>query len=221
MVVPDPAEPVDPADASGRAARPYRSRVRVQRAVDTRRRITAAAGALFAEHGFTGTTVARIAAQAGVAAPTVYATFGSKGAIVRALLTQMEQDADSTSWASRIENETDPQVKLALFATWTTRLLSSSKAAILAASGAAADPAVIEMREEGNRRRREGLRTVIAALAQRDALTPGLTEDHALDRAWILTSVELYLSATDGCNWTDTEYERWLATLLHQQLLSC
>lgn len=217
MDVPDPTEPAGPA---GRAARPYRSRVRVQRAVETRRRIAAAAGELFAEHGFAGTTVANIAARAGVAAPTVYATFGSKGAIVRALLTQMEQDADSTSWATRIDQETDPQSKLVMFATWTTTLLSSSKAAIVAARGAAADPAIIEMREEGNRRRREGLRTVIASLVQLNALTAGLSDERALDRAWMLTSVELYLSATDGCGWTDTEYERWLAALLQQQLLS-
>lgn len=218
MVVPDPIEPTQP---TGRAARPYRSTVRVQRAEDTRRRIAAAACELFAEHGFAGTTMANIAAQAGVAAPTVYAAFGSKGAIVRALLTQMEQDADSASWARRIDQETDPQSKLAMFATWTTTLLSASKSAIVAASGAAADPAVTGMRDEGNRRRREGLRTVIASLGNLKVLTAGLSEEHALDQAWMLTSVELYLCATDGCGWTDTDYERWLAALLQHQLLNC
>lgn len=220
-MVSEPAEPTEGVGGTGRATRTYQSRVRGQRAADTRRRIAAAAGELFTEHGFTETTVAKIAARAGVAVPTVYATFGSKGAIVRALLTQMEHNADSSLWAQRIRDETDPQEKLALFATWTTTLLSSSKAALLAASGAAADPAVIEMREEGNRRRREGLRVLIASLAQRGALAPGLSEDHALDRAWMLTSVELYLSATGHCGWTDTEYQQWLAALLQQQLLNC
>lgn len=211
---------IEPTGPTDRATRPYRSSVRVQRAEDTRRRIAAAARELFAEHGFAGTTMAKIAAQAGVAAPTVYATFGSKGAIVRALLTQMEQDADSVHWARRIDQEPDPQTKLAMFATWTTTLLSSSKSAIVAASGAAADPSVTAMRDEGNRRRREGLRTVIASLVKLEVLTAGLSEELALDRAWMLTSVELYLSATDGCGWTDTDYERWLATLLQQQLLT-
>ncbi len=202
------------------AKRPYRSPVRQQRAVDTRRRITGAARELFAEHGFAGTTVANIAARAGVAAPTVYATFGSKGAIVRALLEQMEQDADSSIWTRRITDETDSHAKLAAFAGWTTALLSSSKTVIAAVRGAAADPAIIELRAEGDRHRREGLRAVIASLAETRALPSGLSQVQALDRAWMLTGVELYLSATEGCRWTDKEYEQWLTTLLQQQLLS-
>lgn len=200
--------------------RSYRSPVRQQRAVDTRRRITGAASELFAEHGFAGTTVANIAARAGVAAPTVYATFGSKGAIVRALLAQMEQDADSADWTRRITQETDPHAKLAAFAGWTTTLLSSSRSVIAAARGAAADPTINELRQEGDRHRREGLRALIASLADLKALPPELNQEHALDRAWMLTGVELYLSATEGCRWTDKEYEQWLTALLQQQLLS-
>ncbi len=199
--------------------RSYRSPVREQRAVDTRARITAAAGALFAEHGFTGTTVATIAARAGVATPTVYATFGSKGAIVRALLTQMEQDADGAGWARRITQETDPHAKLAAFAQWTTALLSSSRSVIEVAHGAAADPVIAELRDEGNRHRRDGLRALIGALAHTKSLPPDLSQERALDRAWMLTGVELYLAATQGCGWSDQEYELWLTALLQQQLL--
>ncbi len=209
---------VDRTDNGSR--RPYRSPVREQRAVDTRSRITAAASALFAEHGFTGTTVATIAARAGVATPTVYATFGSKGAIVQALLAQMEQDADGAGWARRITQETDPYAKLAAFARWTTALLSSSRSVIAAARDAAADPAIIELRDEGDRHRREGLRALVAALAHSKALPLDLSQEHALDRAWMLTGVELYLSATEGCGWSDQEYELWLTALLQQQLLS-
>lgn len=202
------------------ARRPYRSAVRMERAVETRRLITTAAQALFAEHGFAGTTVSNIAEQAGVAAPTVYATFGSKGAIVRALLEQMEHDADSAGWVQRIAQAPTPHATLAAFAQWTTALFSSSKAIIQTARGAAADPAINELREAGDRHRRDGLRAVISALAQDNALSAGLSEEHALDRAWMLTGVELYLSATDSCDWSDTEYEQWLTTLLQQQLLS-
>lgn len=200
-------------------ARPYRSPMRQQRAEDTRGRITAAAGELFAEHGFAGTTVAKIATRAGVATPTVYATFGSKGAIVRALLAQMEQDSNRTDWGRRISQEHDPQAKLAAFAGWTTALLSSSKSVIATVRGAAADPAIIELREEGDRHRRAGLRALITSLADLQALPPALDQERALDRAWMLTGVELYLAATEACGWTDAEYEHWLTALLQQQLL--
>ncbi len=87
-------------------------------------------------------------------------------------------------------------------------------------SGAALDPAVLELRARADRYCREGLRGLIATLVQADALCAGLTEVRALDRAWMLTDVMLYLDATNGCGWSDDEYEDWLADLLQQQLLS-
>ena len=211
---------MDEHDGPGdRTTRAYRSALRERRAAETRRRIARAAGELFAEHGFAGTTVAAIARRAGVAAPTVYAAYGSKGAIVRALLTQLETDADAAGWSRRISDETDPYRKLHAFARWTTALLSSSKDAIRAARGAAGDPAIVALRDEGDRHRREGLRALVSALAGSGALPPDLSPERALDRAWLLTGVDLYLGATDGCGWTDQAYEDWLAALLQAQLL--
>lgn len=201
------------------AKRAYRSPVREQLAADTRQRIAAAAAELFTEHGFSGTTVADIAARAGVATPTVYATFGSKGAIVGALLAQMEHDAGNAEWVERIARESDPRAKVEAFAMWTTALFSSSKMLIQAAIGASADPAMNELREAGDRHRRDALRGLIGSLAQVNALSTGLSEEHAVDRAWMLTGIGLYLSATDGCGWTDEQYQQWLAALLHHQLL--
>lgn len=200
--------------------RPYRSSVRDERATNTRRRIAKAAHSLFTEHGFTGTTVASIAERAGVAVPTVYATFGSKSAIVASLLEQMEHDADSATWVQRIHEAPNPRARLAAFAQWSTALFSSSRAIIQATQGAAADPAINELRKEGDRHRRNGLRGVIDLLVKDDALAHGLSDEHALDRAWMLTGIELYLSATEGCGWTDTQYQQWLTALLQQQLLS-
>lgn len=205
-------------ESGGEAKRSYRSPVREQLAADTRGRIAAAARDLFAAHGFSGTTVASIAARAGVATPTVYATFGSKGAIVRALLARMEDDANNTEWVERMAQESDPHAKLEAFAAWTTALFSSSKVLIQAAN-AAADPGMVTLREEGNRHRREGLRVIIGALDRGNALASGLSEERALDRAWMLTGIEFYLSATDGCGWSDEEYREWLTSLLQQQLL--
>lgn len=205
--------------AGPRATRAYNSRVRAERGAETRRRIAAAAGELFAEFGFAGTTVARIAQRAGVATPTVYATFGSKAAIVRALLDQMEHNADGAGWAQRIAEETDPRRKLTAFAIWSTALYSSSKEAVRVARGAASDPAIITLQEEANGHRREALRGLISSLAQLRALVPGLSQERAVDRAWMLTSIELYFSATETCGWSDAEYQEWLAGLLHDQLL--
>src|ERR1700712_2386182 len=52
----------------------------------TRRRVLGAAAAEFAERGFTGATVARIAGRADVAVPTLYSAWGSKRALLRAVM---------------------------------------------------------------------------------------------------------------------------------------
>ncbi|WP_198169853.1 TetR/AcrR family transcriptional regulator [Agromyces laixinhei] len=192
--------------------------MRAERAAETRRSIAEAAGQLFAQEGFTGTTVAAIAKRAGVAPQTVYAVFGSKGAIVGALLAGFEENADAAEWRTRITAE-PPHRRLDAFAQWSRALFSSSKAVIAATQGAASDPAMIELRVRGDRHRRVALRSLVSGLADAGALAPGLTEDQAVDRAWVLTGIELYLATTDGCAWSDDEYADWLSALLRSQLL--
>jgi AcrR family transcriptional regulator len=216
--VSDDRAPAAPGSPEGR--RRYRSPLRKERATDTSRRIAAAASELFAEHGFGATTVTTIAERAGVSAQTVYAIFGSKGAILQALLAKLEEDADAARWRARIAAETSPCLKLEAFAQWSAGMFSTSKAVIAAAQGAAGDPAILALRTEADRHRREALRTLVDGLSKSGALRAGLTRRRAVDRAWMLTGVELYLAAIDGCGWSDTAYAQWLAGLLVGQLLA-
>jgi AcrR family transcriptional regulator len=210
---------------SGQASAPatrreYTSPLRAERAADTRRRIAAAALELFAGQGFADTTVAAIAERAGVSAQTVYATFGTKGAIIGALLSQLEDAAGAAEWRARIAGERDPRRKLAAFAAWTCAMLSTSRAVIAAAEHAASDPAIQDLRAQGDRHRRQALEGLVSGIAAAGALQPGLSKPKAVDRAWMLTGVELYFAATAGCGWPDTEYTDWLAGLLCEQLLA-
>lgn len=206
-------------DGDRRGSHTHSGHAETGQAAGPDRDIAVAAGELFAADGFAGATVAGIAERAGVSEATVYATFGSKGAIVRALLSDMEQQADVAGWSARIAGEIDPRGKLQAFAQWTRALFSSSKATISAVSDALTDPALIELGQEGNRRRREGLRGLISSLARAGALKPGRSQREAVDGAWLLTGLEPYLAATDGCGWSDDHYERWLAATLCEQLL--
>ena len=72
--------------ASVKSRRPYRSRLRADQAALTRLRILEASGDLFAERGYVATTVDAVAAHAGVATDTVYAIFGTKKALLSALI---------------------------------------------------------------------------------------------------------------------------------------
>jgi AcrR family transcriptional regulator len=198
---------------------PYRSRLRDRQAADTRQRIAAAAMELFAEHGFRATTVAAIAQHAGVAVPTVYATFGSKGAIMKALMTEFETAAAVAEWGARIEAEDDPARKLRLFAQWSAQIFTTSRAVIMAATDATSDPAIVELKAEGDRRRRDGVGELVASLAEAGALAPGLSRTRATDRVWALSGLELYLATTVECRWSPASYAEWLGDLLVDQLL--
>ena len=67
----------------GKASRVYRSELRQQQAEQTRSRILAAAAELFAADGYSGTTLAKIAAAAGVSVETVQG-HGPKAALLTA-----------------------------------------------------------------------------------------------------------------------------------------
>ena len=64
--------------STGQGRRRYDARSRQIQARESRERVLAVARRLFVEHGYAGTSVARIAQEAGVSTPTVFAGFRSK-----------------------------------------------------------------------------------------------------------------------------------------------
>ena len=73
---------MEDATQSHKGKRPYHSRVRQRQAVDTRRRIIAAARSLFASQGYAATTLEAIAEMADVSPKTLGAVFGSERALL-------------------------------------------------------------------------------------------------------------------------------------------
>jgi AcrR family transcriptional regulator len=196
--------------------RAYRSRLRDERAEDTRERIVTAARQLFATRGVDGATVGAIARQAGVAEPTVYAAFGSKREIMAALLARTEQEAHAGAWAGQIAAEPDPAAKVGLFARWSRELFTTSQDVVTAVHRG---PALAELASGGDHHRREAVEALVAAVDAAGLLRPALTARQAADRAWILTGPEVYLLAA-ACGWTAESYQDWLGALLREQLLA-
>lgn len=199
------------------ATRRYRSTLREERAVQTRDRILAAAQELFAAEGFAATTIAAIAAGAGVSVQTVYAVFGSKAKVARAVVEQMEESADAATWRQRIAAAQEPRLVLRAFAEWTRAFFSASMPQVAIAREVTSEMA--DLAAEGDARRREGLTALIGRLIRDGAIRRDLTEAKAVDRAWLLTGLDTYLNATAGCGWSQDEYVDWLSETLVQQLL--
>src|SRR3954453_18554187 len=74
-----------PPDVNPVETRGYRSPTRAEAARATRQQVLRAAYALFSEHGYPRTTLAEIAAAAGVSVETVYKTFGNKRSLLKEL----------------------------------------------------------------------------------------------------------------------------------------
>lgn len=198
--------------------RSYQSALREERAVATRARIVAAARELFTSRGFAATTVDMIAKQAKVAKPTVFATFGSKAAIVGEMLAGLQIEADREGWGRRIEAESEPRGKLALYASFMRHLYANGRDVWAAALEASSDPTVVDLKRRGEREARAWLVPLVASLDEAGALPSHVSRDDAVERAWMLSALDLYFRGTAELGWTDDRYESWLAEILGQQL---
>ena len=200
-------------------SRPYRSTLREEQAQETRLRIRKSARRLFAAQGFTETTITQIADDAGVAPQTIYAVFGSKGAIVGEMLQDLETSADIGAWVAKMIAEGDPHRQLRIFVSMNRTLFEKGAPILRAAMAARSEPEVAALIERGDGSRRVGTTQLTQIWSRQEALREGLKPTDAAELLWLLTSVEQYLLATDGLGWSPDHYEQWLGDLLDREML--
>jgi AcrR family transcriptional regulator len=206
--------------------RRYDSKRRLEQAQETRRAILAAAKTRFEERGYAAATVAEIAADAGVATKTVYLAFDSKGGVLRALWNLMlrgEQDDQPVAdqeWYREVLEEHDPERQLRLNARNSTQgkqRLSSTLEVIR--SAATTDGEIDELWQRIQSDYRENQRAIVAQLAKRKALSPGLNVERAADILWTINHPNTWQLLVVERGWTPEEYERWAAESARAQLL--
>jgi len=201
--------------------RPYHSQVRQRQAEETRRRILAAAGELFASRGYAVTTLAAVAEVAEVSSKTIAAVFGSK----RALLAEViNPEAFSTPVKLLIEElraTEDPSRRLSLVAQITCQAYEplASSLELLRTAGAVA-PELADLAQQVEARRRRNQARLMASLHEQGVLRSGLSFEEATDVLWALTSYDVYRMLVVEQSWEPESYETWLAQLLVQHLLA-
>src|SRR5215467_8039094 len=168
--------------------RKYHSPVREKQAGQTRERILDSARRLILNKGFADSTIEAIASEAGVAAPTVYAAFGSKRGIVQGL---MERAALNSGYAELVREamrSDDPETRVRYAAKIARRIFDSLRSESEVLRGAAAvAPDFVREKERLRYERKSGL---INLLEEKSALRPELTAAAARDILWTLTSNE-------------------------------
>jgi AcrR family transcriptional regulator len=205
----------------GTPKRAYRSPRRREQAQETRRRMLAAAGRLLAAHGYAGTTIAAVAREAGVAAETVYAAFGSKRALVGALVqasVRGEEGAPASeqAGAAAVAAASDQREQVRLFAADVGGRLERV-GPVLQALAAAAEPELAELLANVDRNRLDGMRAFIAVLERHGPLR--VEPDAAAQTTWALASPELHQLLVQRGGWSPERYRDWLADTLAAVLL--
>ena len=133
----------------------------------TRGRILLAGLGLFAEHGFHGTSIRNIAAEAAVQSASLYAHFPSKGAILAELVLAGHEEHHARLVSALLESGTDPRDRLAALVRAHVRVHTDYPMLAVVANGemhalspAAAAPAV------ALRRRSEALLREVLTIGQ-------------------------------------------------------
>jgi len=206
--------------------RRYDSKRRLEQAQETRRAILAAAKKRFEADGYAAATVAEIAADAGVATKTVYLAFETKGGVLRGLwnlLLRGEQDdrpVAEQEWYREALEERDPERQLRLNARNSTQgkqRLSSVLEVIR--SAASADGEIDELWQRIQSDYRENQRAIVAELAKRKALSPGLGIERAADILWTINHPNTWQLLVVQRGWTPEQYEQWSGDAACRELL--
>ncbi len=198
-----------------RPSRVYRSAIRRKQAEQTRTRIITASGWLFARRGYAETTIQAVADRAGVSPQTVYATFGSKAAILAALLESLVAPVRRDEAAVDVTTAED---RLRRCARMARRIYDAIRDVLNIADNLAGELAeAVQAREEARFASVAGVIKSLSA-AGRLGRYPDITVAH--DLLWSLTGHELYRRLVVERGWSPDRYEVELGDLLIRSLLT-
>jgi AcrR family transcriptional regulator len=209
-----------------KATRRYDSTRRREQAAATRLEILEAAQRLFERDGYVATTMAVVAAEAGVALKTVYLAFETKAGLLRALwhLRLRGDEADvpiaERQWYRDVMAEPDPERQLRLGA-HNARLVKERAGKLMRvmrdAAGSDADCAELWRRIQDDFLANQ--RAVVDTIEVKGAPAAGLDAARAADILWTLNHPDVWHLLVGERGWTPAEWEQWFADTACAQLL--
>jgi AcrR family transcriptional regulator len=207
--------------------RSYHSALRADQARQTRARVIQAARELFVQQGYASSTIVSVAERAGVSADTVYHVFGSKGALLKAVLDlAVSGDDQPVAVLDRpdpqaMRAEPDQRRQIAMFARGMTGQLERLRPVDdILRTAAASDADAAALRADIQLRQRRAAMTTIAGwIAANGPLREGMDIDRAAAVIWTLTSPEVHQMLRDTWAWNASDYTDWLESSLASALL--
>ena len=191
---------------------------RQRQAQATRDMIVTAAQTLFLEQGYICTTIDSIAERAGVATSTVYAIFGSKRGILRAIRDTWHERTHIREVISSSSQSASPAERLEQLANATRRQWElGAEVTAIYTGAAAADPRAAAELTQALAGRREGLQRFAKSLEPH--LRPGLDAHHAAAILQALCMPEVFDELVRRSTWSADEYQAWLSNILKHEML--
>lgn len=204
--------------------RSYSSARREAQARETRRSILAAAHELFVAGGYAGSTIPVIAERAGVAVPTVYATFGNKRELLRQLIETTITGGDDAlpitegAEAQAIAAEPDARRRASLDAALSRSIIQRVAPIVrVATEAAASDPELAAMMETVKAARRKEMVASARILAGSDGLRG--SHDEAAATLYVLHSPQVADMLMGDFGWSPQRYEKWLARMILETVI--
>jgi AcrR family transcriptional regulator len=188
---------MNPSSSGVKAQRQYDSTRRQERARQNRERIVRTAKTHFLERGYSATSVAAIAAAAGVSVDSIYKGFGGKPGLIRAIFDRAlegEGPVPAEQRSDRLQSEeTDPHKIIAGWGDFVTEIAPrGAPIVLLIRSAAAMDPELVALLDDIDASRMRRMTANARRLHRAGHLRPGLTVAEAADVLWTYSSPELY-----------------------------
>lgn len=197
---------------------------RRERTAATRRRMVEAAYLLMSTRGYMETTMADIAAEAGVAVQTMYFTFHSKPAVMRAAFEfavkgdHLPNSPVERPWFAAMEQEPDDERALAIFVDATTAIFRRVLPLASVFSALGDDPEIASLYALNGRLQRDGYRIVVDTLARKRPLRMGLSPEDATTILLVLVGIDVYRSMLVDHGWAEQRWRAWVIETVSEAL---
>jgi AcrR family transcriptional regulator len=196
--------------------RPYHSTIRRG---DAPQLICAAAYRLFSDKGYLATSIEDIAAEAGVARPTIFTAVGPKATILRLVVDQALAGDDAPvpiaqrTWWREAVDEPDPVRSIELHARNMCRINQRAAPVLRALEIAASvDPEARQLWERFQQQRHDGINEFAAALTRKTTRVR-YDEDTITDTLCMLAS-DAYIRLVRDAGWPIERFQDWLTDAL-------
>ena len=188
---------------------------------ETRNRLLEAAETVFTERGYAGTTVARLAAEAGVSVQTLYLAWGSKRELLRGYMERaLAGEQSSPQDAAGRFTDLPPRARLTELAKLVAEI--AERAAIgwgLYRDAAAVDPEIATDWNELQLLRHQLIARILGDLPT-EVLLDGVNTTAAIDTAWAIASPETYDLLVNRLNYDLDHFRHWMTLTLTASILA-